>query len=139
MGGGLGGLNVVTRCGGGGGIRGTEDSLEGPVNGVASPGSMASSTTGPTTSLSRPPSLLTSTCDVNDPVSSFTCTSYQTSRLCFRRLLPSSRRLSRQLPLTRSRIFFSARKPRRTSYDQPRSINRQVHQEISYSRRTLFS
>lgn len=67
MGGGLGGFNVVTRCGGGGGARGTEDSLEGPVNGVASPGSMASSTTGPTTSLSRPPSLLTSTCDLNDP------------------------------------------------------------------------
>lgn len=32
-------------------------SLEGPVSGAASPGSVASSTTGPTTSLSRPPSL----------------------------------------------------------------------------------
>lgn len=63
MGGGLGGLGV-TRCGGG--ARGTEDSLEGPVSGVASPGSMASSTTGPTTSLNRPPSLLISTFDLKD-------------------------------------------------------------------------
>lgn len=55
----------MTRCGGG--ARGIpEDSLEGPVSGVASPGSMASSTTGPTTSLNRPPSLLISTVDLKD-------------------------------------------------------------------------
>lgn len=65
-GGGLGGLGVVTRRGGGGGTRGTEDSLGGPVSGVASPGSMASSTTGPTTSLNRPPSLLISAFDLKD-------------------------------------------------------------------------
>lgn len=83
MGGGLGGLTVVTRCGGGRGARGTKDSLEGPVSEVASPGSMASSTTGPTTSLNRPPSLLTSTCDLNDPVSSFTCSFLEASYVPF--------------------------------------------------------
>ena len=46
--------------GGGGGAQGIEAALEGPVSGVASPGSMASSTTGPTTSLNLPPSLLPS-------------------------------------------------------------------------------
>ena len=57
-GGGLGGLGILII--GGGGLPGIEVSLEGPVSGVASPGSMASSTTGPTTSLMRPPSLLPS-------------------------------------------------------------------------------
>lgn len=64
--GGLGGLTLVILGGGGGwtlggGMEATgslEVDIEGPVSGVASPGSMASSTTGPTTSLSRPPSLL---------------------------------------------------------------------------------
>lgn len=64
--GGLGGLTLVILGGGGGwtlggGMEATgslDDDIEGPVSGVASPGSMASSTTGPTTSLSRAPSLL---------------------------------------------------------------------------------
>lgn len=105
MGGGLGGLGV-TRCGGG--ARGTEDSLEGPVSGVASPGSMASSTTGPTTSLNRPPSLLISTFDLKD-------TTFSSSRDVGHRFISCSSAKSLLFLLNYAKFRDNSPSPRRES------------------------